>query len=492
MKEVTFSGRAAFSYVWNKYEEISGLRRICFAVYAGIIGCTFGYKVNNSGVSDCLKTCARSNKHENAYFNEEIDKKINDRNVHGKLDNNVQETSEHTVKVKDYNSRYETHSHEGKSFWMDDIKCEKYITSDVKGMDGEKTVKIETANRDSNVLIRYDYVKTDSNIIASRSLSTALDLSIENYKEPSKLYEKICEKVNEKYDVTKDFENLVNPKNIPEFVFLEGDAKKQHEHVKKVIGQRDVVVFNTSQLNYQEQVSKNHDIKGDISLSYWDTAFGSATVKTEKGGFEFLVHTLLESNKSEFSGAFCDFFRTTQTDNKLHSDGGYYNSDLDENEWYKLTEKLINSETRTEGFCWGTAIKGKDEKIKFSGKTIYQTGAINASGDNGCGLYRDLHEKAGPPFSFQFFMFFYQIRNALMHETNRKDSIVVHTTSLGEGVFGNKKNVSMIALQAAILSIPSENRDKVKGVFFGSYGNTDVFDEFGKKTSVFLLQKVKD
>lgn len=72
MNEITFSGISAFSYVWNKNEQESVVRRLCSAIRAGVVGCFFGYKVKMDEVNTCigLKT------HENSYFKKEVNRKI--------------------------------------------------------------------------------------------------------------------------------------------------------------------------------------------------------------------------------------------------------------------------------------------------------------------------------------------------------------------------------------------------------------------------------
>ena len=459
MNEVKFSGISAFSYVWNKNKEESYLHRFCSALAAGIVGFCFGYKVNIDEVKSVLI------QHERAYFNTEYKKELAERHI----------------KVNNPALRYETDPHTGVFYGERlSIEEEKYTTKDVEGAKDQKIVEVKICNRPS-AFIKYDHVTTNTNKEAFCALGDALDLHIVGNQEQPVSYEDINKKVRDQYDVS-------NNKELPGFIFIKGEAEKQHEYVKNESKDHSVVVFNASQINYQEQIHADHNIKNNIKAVYEDPTFGPATVKTEIGGVEFLTHTLIKGNAVEFSGAYCNFFRDARAykTDLIHADGGYYFSDLDENEWKKLGKELINSDTKAEGFFWGTATKDQDQDKKWEvkGKTIYQTGAINAKQENNPGSYDDYHRQVGPHSELQFSILFLQMRNALMHETNTKDSVVVHTTSIGGGVFRNKEYVSMIALQAAILSLPSENREKVKNVYFGSFNEESACREFGNKTAV--------
>lgn len=498
MNEVTFSGIATFSYVWNKNEERSALYRFFYALGAGIVGCTFGYKVNVSEVFIYLK------EYKKTYFSKEFNRKIESRNVKKTVDKNIQDAQDSRntlkkqkceIKEKRVRTRYNTHPHEGKSYWMCNGKHEKYITSDAESVYGEKIVKIESNNRKkkSSVFIKYEHVKTDTNVDAYRALEYHLELTKDKYK-VSKLYDEICEKASENYDVRQ------NSRNIPEFIFIQGSPEKQHKYVKDNANDYHVVVLNESQINYQEQLDEHHDILKESDVVYRSPAFGPVTVKTEKGGIEFLAHTLIESNKTEFSGAFYDIFKSRFYKNKLHAKGGYYTSDLNEDQWYSLAERLMISDKKTEGFRWKTVTKNQikdqykvddeddDETMKVDGKTIYQIGAINASNKDGYHSY--LHKQCGPPLLFAFAIFFNQFRNALLRESNTEESIVVHTTALGEDALGNEENVSMVALLSAIMSLPLQNRCKINNVFFGSYKNTNAFNKFGDKISLTSVKKL--
>ncbi|MCK5893702.1 MAG: hypothetical protein KAG53_04685 [Endozoicomonadaceae bacterium] len=450
MNEVKFSGISAFSYVWNKNKEESYLHRFCSALAAGIVGFCFGYKVNIDEVKSVLI------QHERAYFNTEYKKELAERHI----------------KVNNPALRYETDPHTGVFYGERfSIEEEKYTTKDVEGVKDQKIVEVTIGNR-SSAFMKYDYVTTDSNVNAFNALDDTLNLLPEDKPGSSVSYKEITEKVCDAYDI-----NSSTHKHIPEFIFIDGNGEKQHEYVKKEAKDSSVVVINPSEINYQEQMHPHHNIKDDIERIYGDSTFGPLTVQTETGGVEFLAHTLIKSNAVEFSGPYCDFFRDASTDCELRAIGGYYRSKLDKKGWYQLTEKLINSDTKAEGFCWGTATKDQDEKWKVNGKTIYQIGGILP------GYY---HEVDDPTSEFKFLILFFQIRNALIYETSTRDSIVVHTATIGQDIPGNKSNISMVALQAAILSLPEENRGKVKNVYFGSFNGVNdqhIFSEFGNKTS---------
>lgn len=453
--EFTFSGVAAFSYVWHKEKKTPCFQRFCFSLHAGVIGCIFGYKVSVLEVNDYLNNNKYDDRCKSAYFNKEFKKKLKTHDIKNRPIYYVNKKQKQ--KINKAKSRYSTYPHEGELYRRCSGVREKYITSDVKGINGEKTVKIEI-DKSPSLFIKYDYVKTDSNIIAFKELNNIMSLSLKNTTGPE-LYNVVSEKICEKYDTRKGFISF------PEFIFINGVIEKQHQYVKDNTNDHTVVVLNDSKINYKNQIDETSKIWENSSYIKKCRYFGAATVKSEKGGVEFLAHTLTKNDEVEFSGAFYDFFSATSNDDKLHANGGDYRSSLDEVEWYKLIDELINSDTKTEGFCWGIATKDKDGHMKIYGKKIYQIGAINAL--RSC--YGYPYKQCSPPPFLQFLMFFYQIRNALMHETNTQESIVVHATALGENdAFGNKENVSMMALKAAIMSLPFNNKEKIKNVFFGS------------------------
>ena len=117
---------------------------------------------------------------------------------------------------------------------------------------------------------------------------------------------------------------------------------------------------------------------------------------------------------------------------------------------------------------------------KVNGTTVYQTGAINSGGS----LYSHLHSNGKPTEAFEFAVIFLQFRNALLEETNIDGTLEVHTTLIGEGVFGNSPFVSMLALRAALISLPEANRNKIRTVNIGTYGNmADTWDYLGERVS---------
>jgi hypothetical protein len=85
---------------------------------------------------------------------------------------------------------------------------------------------------------------------------------------------------------------------------------------------------------------------------------------------------------------------------------------------------------------------------------IYQTGAINSKSVTN--RYSDLHKKAGPTEGFEFGVMFTQFYNAMYTESH--ESVVFHTTRLGEGVFGNTENISLYALLVAYAMLPDERQ----------------------------------
>ncbi|OQX37142.1 MAG: hypothetical protein B0D91_07450 [Oceanospirillales bacterium LUC14_002_19_P2] len=307
----------------------------------------------------------------------------------------------------------------------------------------------------SPVCIKYDYIKTDSNADAF-----------------SKLEEKLNCTFNE-FDEMKS--NIIaSTTNLPDFRIVNGDVKNQIEYLERHSGDSRLVILNASQLNYQEQLDENHDIKDNIAGVYNDRTFGPGVVKTQKGGPEFLAHLLIDGNRIEFYGAFCDFFTAAKrSGTPISAQGGYYKSDMTSEQWNTLKKELCSSETHVQGLRWR----------KCNGTIVYQTGAINSGGDE----YWYLHNKEKPTEAFEFAVIFLQFRNALLEETNKDGFVDIHTTRIGEGVFGNHQFVSMLALRAALLSLPEANRSRIRTVNIGTYTK-----EEQQNTEAYLGELFKD
>ena len=261
------------------------------------------------------------------------------------------------------------------------------------------------------------------------------------------------------------------PSSLKEVYIVHGDVKKQLAHVEDESKNQNTrtVVINASQINWQEQLSPDHDIKTNISGVYDDPTFGPGIVTTQDGGPEMLAHALYKSNKDQFPGAFHEFFSKFTKDQgwnntKLKAQGGYYSSNLDETQWQTLVTAFQKSDTKTETFCWK----------KENGTVVYQTGGINSN--NGSNKqYAKLHQNKGPSEELEFSILYTQMRSVLLQETgsDKEGKVDIHTTRLGEGVFSNTPGVALLALRAAILSLPDAQQKKIASVSIGTYGDNE-------------------
>ncbi len=322
-----------------------------------------------------------------------------------------------------------------------------YKTRDVS----EHSVEVSFSNSMSPVVIEYSYIETDSNTDAFNALENKTGCVFSNFDEMKSIIRS-------------------GSMNLPYFRIVDGDVVRQVRFVERVnCNDSRVVILNASQLNYQEQLDQYHDIKDGIQDVYRDRTFGPGVVKTQEGGPEFLAHLLIDSNRIPFSGALCNFFNAAEvTRSHIQAIGGYYLSDMTVQQWHTLTHQLRSSTTKVQGLRWH----------KVNGTTVYQTGAINSGG----GLYSHLHRNGKPTEAFEFAVIFLQFRNALLEETNIGGTLEVHTTLIGEGVFGNSPFVSMLALCAALISLPEVNRNKIRTVNVGTYRNmTNVWNHLGER-----------
>ena len=273
----------------------------------------------------------------------------------------------------------------------------------------------------------------------------------------------------------------------PPIRIVSGDVTLQRAKVVELAKESKsrVVICNASQLNYQEQVHENHDIKNDIQTVYKDYTFGPGIVKCEKGGVELLAHTLIKGNQIKFCGALASFFHQLQDSSpalykKIENKGGYYITKFTKSDWKEFGDQLAKSSAQVEGFCWSQqqpTMKGKTEDCDVSVET-FQTGAIN-SGNKKSGIYKHLHKDTPPSEYVEFLILFFQIRNAMLHEGRKQkegdgQSIAYYSTRIGEGVFGNTKNVSMVAHLMAFKSLPDDIKSKYSSINIGSYDQNAV------------------
>ncbi len=269
---------------------------------------------------------------------------------------------------------------------------------------------------------------------------------------------------NNKNDFTKIKESILKHdyKEAPKLSIINGDVKNQITLTEKnsTKMQTPLVIINASQLNYQEQLSKTHNIRTDIKGVYFDNTFGPGILKSQQGGPEFLAHRLSENNQTEFYGAFRSFFQEISNDFNIHAVGGYYESNISEHQWDEISERLCKSAHRVESFRW----------VKQNSTIIYQTGAIN-SANSTAKNYNYLHKQAAPPYFIEFLILFFQYRNVLLYETQNNPRVLFHTTEIGGGCFSNTKGVAILALQAALISLPKDEVKKIECIFIGTYGN---------------------
>ncbi len=329
------------------------------------------------------------------------------------------------------NQAYSTQPHQGQYYGEGGGT---YETRDVS----EHSVEVSFSNSQPPAVIEYSYIETDSNVDAFNALEYQVGCCFSNF------------------DAMK-WIIVSRTVDLPDFRIVDGDVVRQLGYVEGNCNDSRVVVLNASQLNYQEQLHQDHNIKDDIQGVYRDRTFGPGIVKTQSGGPEFLAHLLIDSNRIPFSGALCHFFNTAEVArSNIQAIGGYYLSDMTVHQWHALTHRLRSSTTKVQGLRWH----------KVNGTTVYQTGAINS----GRGLYSHLHRNGKPTEALEFAVIFLQFRNALLAETTQDGTLDVHTTLIGEGVFGNSPFVSMLALRAALISLPDANRAKIRTVNIGTYG----------------------
>ncbi|MCK5894269.1 MAG: hypothetical protein KAG53_07630 [Endozoicomonadaceae bacterium] len=487
METVNFSGKGAFSYVWNK-DNINVVIRFVKACSAALIGFCCGYEVKSAEVDSYLSgkgdTCfAKEYKHIHINIRNVTSLSENDEEPETSKNDEAHETSKNdeapetskndeasendetpktsksdeTSKTSKSDGAPKIHETDPHSGIYHERGQTLPLTYETKDYDDQKTdeksmsVEIFTGSESLQlVIIDYQFIKTTTNTKAYQALAYALQLK----KLTSCRYDNIESNITEK---SKDI--------MDKFMCLRGPYILQHHYIKDNSKGDKIVLLNASQLNYQEQVKKDHNIKDNIEDVYLDDTFGPTMVREERGGAEFLAHTLIKSDQIQYAGAFFDFFNNYKGEN-IHASGGYYSSDMDAKAWRALEKKIINSKKKVEGLKWTVGDKHETGTGTGTGKIIYQIGAMNAEG-----LHRDLHSNLAPSHMVQFLIMFLQIRNALLHETNNNESIVVHITPIGENdVFGNKEHMTCTALQAAIHSLSNAHQSKIKTVFFG---NTD-------------------
>lgn len=380
------------------------------------------------------------------------------------------ETIEFQGKIIDHNHpRYKTTPHFGNYYGGKDKSGWLYGTRDVKKTASGGLVAVEVysgqdpARKTTNCL-RYEYVTTETDRQAVSALEEKMGFDL-TQGSTGKLKEQLAK---------------MKSTDFPPIHIIRGDVGRQREHViakAKEKGSR-VVICNASQLNYQEQLEETHNIQTGIKRVYGDHTFGPGMVKAESGGPELLAHTLVGGNNQPFCGALADFFEAFLKENpdcqgKIWNEGGYYHSIFTPEDWALFAKALAESDTRVEGFAWSAAEEGGSDEVK-----VYQTGGIN-SGNSASAHYWSMHEESQPPEFVEFLIIFLQVRNALLKEASRGESVVFHSTRIGEGVFGNTEHVSALAHLYAYRSLPESVRGNIQSINIGTYHKKET-DQLGK------------
>lgn len=294
---------------------------------------------------------------------------------------------------------------------------------------------------------------------------------IDSEESNKKIYEKIQKKIHESTNACsieeiKKFVDDNKTKISTILTFYKGDVTTyQLKSFHASHQDKKHVIMNASQTNFLEQNNIRHNPFTDLNGFLEDTTFGPGVVKYYKYGPEFLVSTLRQFYTNIY-GATQAFFNEDEEHKKcLQISGGYYTSNVDNEAQIKLANAFQQSDTRVCGFRWHPPKATRNYETY-----VYQTGAINSKSQNT--MYAGLHKNCGPTEEFEFGVLFTQFYNALFTEAT--ESVVFHTTKLGEGVFGNTPNISLYALVAAYEVLPEDRKTYIKSISLGGFSDTDI------------------
>ena len=362
-----------------------------------------------------------------------------------------------------------TATHSSVSDWTTVSHIERtYTSTAVKGsylQDNETpVVKIEVQIHPNTTSIRY----THADKAYTEDIEYRADITTDTNKDAFNSIK--CEKFETFADIRQHFDaQLHKPEsesNIPrnKLHFLGGDVtEKQLPAFENLHSGVKHVVLNASQTNYLEQQYPGHNPRTDLQGFYNDYTFGPGVVRSQKGGCEFLAYTC----PMKGYGATQAFFESNEQNSRtMKIQGGYYTSSSSQEEHNELATRFCTSDTKIKGFRW------KKTKQTPHITYVYQTGAINSVSTPT--QYANRYTQGGQPTPlFEFGVIFAQFRNAMLHESEHTE-VVFHTTKLGEGVFGNTKNVSLYALLAAYESLPQKNQRNILIICVGGYSTNDV------------------